>query len=474
MSTVAEPPDFDPYQQEGATWLSSRTQGLLADEMGLGKTAQAIRAFDALGAINVICLCPAVARIHWLRELSRYSARNWPSGAIQTATDVSKLPASGFVSCSYDLLLNKSVMARLQRTQWDVCLLDEAHFLRRATAARTKAALRLARQATRTWAITGTPMVRDASDLFPLLEQFGVWRGGYWNFVHQFCVVRETPFGLKILPGVKNQEQLGKMLGSVMLRRTKAELSIGLPPLMYDRVVIPSSPVERKVWECYFPGLVFNPKALQEDIAEGESTIRKLLDNTRTHAEAIKVLDALSDSAGTIKSLRQWIALQKVPGIAQLVAAELDANAYDKIVIFCVHRAMIEELRMLLAAYSPCVIYGGTPPVARMAAVDRFQTKAKYRVFIGQITAAGTAIDLTAASQVLMAESDWLPENNAQAIMRAHRRTQKRPVTVRFVEMDGSIDAHIQRICRARVRAITSVFGEAAQCATVPVDIFAE
>lgn len=439
--------------------------------MGLGKTAQAIRALDLVEAKNVLCLCPAVARVHWLRELSRFSRRTWSSTAVLSAADAETLPPIGFTSCSYDLMLNKRVRALLSRRQWDVVLLDEAHYIRRTTAARTRHALSIARQAKRTWAITGTPMVRDASDLFPLLEHFGVWKGGYWPFAHQFCEVRETPFGLKIEPGVRNKEQLGRMLGSVMLRRTKEQLNLGLPPLMYDRVVVQPSPVERRVWECYFPGFILAEHRLKADLAQAESAIRQLLDTAQTGDESMRALNALTDSTGPIKSLRQWIALQKAPAIIELLKTELDANAYDKIIVFCVHRALIEELRMQLEDYRPVTIYGGTPATQRAAMVDRFQQRPKCRIFIGQITAAGTAIDLTAANQVLMAESDWLPANNAQAIMRAHRRTQKRPVTVRWVDMAGSVDERIQFMCRKRTKAITSIYVEAMN---EPIDIFAD
>ena len=61
----------------------------------------------------------------------------------------------------------------------------------------------------------------------------------------------------------------------------------------------------------------------------------------------MRALNALTDSTGPIKSLRQWIALQKAPAIIELLKTELDANAYDKIIVFCVHRALIEENRAL-------------------------------------------------------------------------------------------------------------------------------
>jgi SNF2 family DNA or RNA helicase len=61
-------------------------------------------------------------------------------------------------------------------------------------------------------------------------------------------------------------------------------------------------------------------------------------------------------------------------------------------------------------------------------------------VLIGQLQAAGTAINLTAANQVLFAESSWVPAENLQAAKRCHRMGQHRPVFVRISALDDSID----------------------------------
>jgi SNF2 family DNA or RNA helicase len=73
------------YQKAGAEWLTKGAVRLLADEMGLGKSAQAIVACDQLGLKRILVLCPAVARINWTREWSKFSKRSLTCGALLTA-----------------------------------------------------------------------------------------------------------------------------------------------------------------------------------------------------------------------------------------------------------------------------------------------------------------------------------------------------------------------------------------------------
>jgi SNF2 family DNA or RNA helicase len=79
-------------------------------------------------------------------------------------------------------------------------------------------------------------------------------------------------------------------------------------------------------------------------------------------------------------------------------------------------------------------------------------------VFIGNIHAAGTAITLTAAHHVWFVEQDWVPGNNAQAIMRCHRIGQKNNVSVQFISLDNSLDHTIMLILKRKTRELTEIF----------------
>ena len=75
---------------------------------------------------------------------------------------------------------------------------------------------------------------------------------------------------------------------------------------------------------------------------------------------------------------------------------------------------------------------------------------------MGQIVAAGTAIDLDAADRVVFHEQAWTPALNYQALMR-HRRAAKaevKPLLVEVLAVRGSIDHAVAEILRARAADI--------------------
>jgi SNF2 family DNA or RNA helicase len=57
-----------------------------------------------------------------------------------------------------------------------------------------------------------------------------------------------------------------------------------------------------------------------------------------------------------------------------------------------------------------------------------------------------------------MVECDWVPGNNAQAIMRAHRRGQKNTVFARFVSIEDSVDQKVTRVYRRKALELTQIF----------------
>jgi hypothetical protein len=79
-------------------------------------------------------------------------------------------------------------------------------------------------------------------------------------------------------------------------------------------------------------------------------------------------------------------------------------------------------------------------------------------VFIGQIVAAGTNIDLSVADEALFVEASWVPGENAQAAARLQNVNKNRPITATFVALADSIDERIQTTLRRKTKDLTALF----------------
>lgn len=450
-----------PYQLEGADYLAAKHHALLADEMGLGKSAQVIVACDAIGAFDILVVCPAAVRINWDREFMRFSPMDRPARVIATGKDK---PGPGVNIVSYDLLAsNEKLRQQIKAMRWDVLVLDEAHYLKERSAKRTKAIYGHAKHpgimhsAKRCWRLSGTPMPNNASELFTHLKSAGIERRPYWDFVYDFCAGFESDYGYKIT-GVKNAPKLKGLLAQFMLRRKKDEVMQQLPPITFSEVTVDRSHVDLDPWfyenwrPIGVPAFLQEMKDLDQSLKTGLNAIKR--GHHHNNNDALELLKAYSKSTST---LRRYIGLAKLPAVLDIIEEELVSGALDKIVLFAMHQQVIEQTRERFRKFKAVTLYGGTPTAKRQQNIDQFQNNPKCRVFIGQVVAAGTGITLTSAHEVAFLEADWVPANNAQAAMRCHRVGQTKPVRVRFFTCAGSVDEDVMRVVVHKTREIAKI-----------------
>lgn len=69
-----------------------------------------------------------------------------------------------------------------------------------------------------------------------------------------------------------------------------------------------------------------------------------------------------------------------------------------------------------------------------------------HAVLLGQIEAGGVGINMQAASVVIIAEPQWKPSTENQAVARAHRMGQIRTVQVHRLLAKGSVDERLREI----------------------------
>jgi SNF2 family DNA or RNA helicase len=416
-----------PEQIEGAKFLAERPAALLADEPGFGKSAQAIAACDRIGARNILVITTASARINWLNEFKLWSDTKRDGVAwLDTKTKTCK---PGVTVVAWSNVLYSGVYTPLSRFDWDVVILDESHYAKNITAKRTKIVYgHITPRAKNVWCLTGTPIPNAPNDLYPMLRAcFPKLLEGasHDSFIKQFCITQPRYINGQlrdIIVGGKNMNALGERLRPVMLRR-KTE---GLPPIRYS---------------------VY---ALHSDTLPDESDI-----DVQAVLEAAQS-GSTNDLDLHLGTIRRATGVLKARAAAALIAEELQ-NGLDKIVLFGWHREALDILAEHLAVFNCARIDGATHGAARQAAVEKFQKDKTCRVFIGQIQAAGEAITLTAAAQVLFVETSFIPKDMAQAVRRILRRGQTRPCLCRIAALSGSIDEALMRIVQRKVETIRAI-----------------
>ncbi|MDE2426690.1 MAG: DEAD/DEAH box helicase [Elusimicrobia bacterium] len=435
-----------PYQREGADFIAQRPRAGLFDVPGLGKTAQAIRALDLGGLTRGIVVCPASVRNVWPGEF-----RKWGTKPRKILKGLTNDDLNLWLRERVDVLVLSYEGAtkwhrELSRDLRDFTIYDEAHGLKNMGSNRTRRALGAsctgdngyAQWGAYTWWLSGTPMSNDPADIFTFLRYCGGTQLSFKNFTTRYFIKHAQGMSVSHTPRRDTLPELKAILARYAIRRTLEQAGAELPPLWVTTQEIEGNTQEINRLLASHPGL---DTAIVKAIEQGG-------------------LNKLDELAGHVTTLRRLVGEAKAPGFARQLVDEIEAGL-DKVVVFCVHRRPVEILSEVLHRHGIgfVKIDGSVGDTARQQAVEAFQTSPKVKVFIGNIVAAGTGLTLTAASQLVMLESDWVPANNAQALKRVHRIGQTQHTHVRFISLAKSIDEDVSKSVARKTRAITEVQG---------------
>jgi SNF2 family DNA or RNA helicase len=448
------------YQQKTVDWLCQTvTPRYVAHEPGLGKSFTSIAYADRVAAQRILVVGPAHGRLNWRREFE--ISQKIPRELIVVRKSTQKViaPEACVVFMSYDMLSSSSSSVRphLLNIQWDLLILDEAHMLGRDSE-RTRYVLNptngLYLRAKKTLPLSGTPATKSASELYPLFR--ALWpnlvRGKSWRmFEDEYCRVdtmkvkygsrRDKTREVRAIRGTKPEKlpELRKVLTPIMDILKTDDVLTEIPPLRTDTHTL-----------------------LRELFTNRYGQASNVLNNLDQKFAALfskggDLLQNLSSAELAFATERRAIGIAKAPYIVDIVKNELEADPSKKIVLFAIHRDVIEILHKGLDTFGVVRVDGGIGTNAKHHAQETFQTDPTVRVFIGQIQAASTNLTLTAAHDVIMCEASWSPGDNYQAIRRCRRIGQTKPVLARFITMDGA-DDKITRVLADRSRELDTLF----------------
>lgn len=413
--------DYFPYQKAAIEYMVTHKNILGADEMGLGKTVEVMGYINLTKPHNVLIICPAIAKLTpWIREIKKWSVHPYKIHVVYS-TDNFDCGEGTITIINYDILGRN--FETLSKYKFDLIVIDESHKLKNPKALRTQFAMAL--DANKKILLTGTPILNRPQELFTQLKILEHPLGrSYWKFIYDYCYVQSGPYGKGqiIIPNENKLSELQQRLRKdVMYRRLKRDVLPELPPKVKNIVTFDysASPEEMTIL------------TKMKEMTEGKD-----------FNEAMRALRYDKAFFGEIELVRHEQGRKKVPYVIEYIKDMLEN--VDKVVVFAHHHDVIEAIA---SAFDNSVTITGQTPVTKRADIqEKFQNDPECRVFVGNIQAAGIAIDLYVSSNAVFAELDWTPSNLEQAEDRLHRKGQEKTVFIDYLVTEDSIDTWLGNV----------------------------
>jgi SNF2 family DNA or RNA helicase len=380
------------YQNFGGKFALTQGRVIIGDEMGLGKTLQAISVLahqKANGASRFLVVCPASVVTNWIREVT--SRSDLPiikiHGEDHKQALQSWIKSSGIGITTFDTLKSFEITdEQIAQLKLDTVIVDEAHFIKNAATGRTRTIQRWLDKCPNVIFLTGTPMENRVDEFIALAKLLDQKMG---NDLSRAALAAGA-------------ESFRKTVAPIYLRRNTDEVLKELPELI-------------EVTEfCTWEGV-----------------------DKQNYLNAVGVGNFMAMRRAAFFPMGEQVP-SKLERLIELVDEAIEGG--QKVIVFSYFRTVIEQVMSALGNKAVGPITGSVSSSMRQSIVDQFQADKNAHVLVGQIQAAGTGLNIQAASVVILCEPQIKPSLEVQAIARAHRMGQVRKVQVHRLILPDSVD----------------------------------
>lgn len=435
-----------PYQRASLDYVLMRNGGIVGDQPGLGKTPISISACNHWEAHRVLVIVPASLRLQWAAKIKEWSTI--PNVKVSTMLNVKDgiHPTAHYQIISYNAATNPAIIRAISKYKWQVLVLDEAHAMKNVDAIRTRAILgnakgmfvhgedadgkklempAIARACQRTLALTGTLLLNRPSEAYVLLRHFDWQSIDFMSFdkfkerYNQQAVIKTIHGKRHNLESTSRESELQNRLRvNVMTRHEKGDVLKQMKPPRYEVVQLAETGAVRA--------------ALAEEGLLG------------IDIEDIKTRPSIQVE-GHVAEVRRLMGIALAPQVAEYAEDWLLGSDGEKLVIFAWHIEVLNILEEKLSRFGTMRIDGSVSAVNRQKRVDDFIDNPKVRVAIMNMQSGGTGVDglQKVCSRCFLAEPDWVPAQNEQAVSRLDRIGQTDLVTAEIFVAPGSISEKI-------------------------------
>ena len=275
-------------------------------------------------------------------------------------------------------------------------VVDEAHYVKNPNALRTEAVSEWAARSRRVLFLTGTPMENKVGEFRVLVGHLRP----------------EVAENLDITDEALDGTRFRERVAPVYLRRNQEDVLSELPARL-----------ETQEWVALEGAAL---RAYRRTVLEGN----------------FMAMRRAAFDPGTVKGS------QKLRRLVEIASEAADGGR--KVIVFSYFRDVLETVTEVLAGRNgvpgvPVIgpLTGDISPADRQAMVDKLTSADGPAVLVSQIQAGGVGLNIQAASVIIIAEPQLTPTMEEQAVARAHRMGQVRPVDVHRLLCEDSVDQRV-------------------------------
>ena len=457
-----------------------RGQALLADEVGLGKTIEAgiiMKELIERGLVKrILIITPASLMSQWKDELlTKFNVEflisgletDWDHDRVITSFSRLRLPkhhalrntkrrapAAIPLSSTCD---NPSEAEYVLHREYDLLIVDEAHKLKHRSTQRFKFVSRIKKKYV--LMLTATPVHNDLTELYNLIT---VLKPGLLGTVRSFKR-HFVASGDARRP--KNEQQLKKLLASVMVRNRRSDVNIKFPARKSAIYHLTLTDTERELYDGVSEYIrnefkqqtqhqfhLLSLTTLQKELCSSSRAVKSTLEKIarrehypETARNRLKGFIALSDEVVVNRKLEALLdILEQYPG---------------KFLVFTEFLHTMHYIREHLEArdISTQLFYGGMDMLQRRDAIRHFSRQARVMI---STQAGGEGFNLQFCHQLVNYDLPWNPMMVEQRIGRLHRLGQDHDVSIFNFSVHNTIEAHVLDLLSRKIRMFELVVGE--------------
>jgi SNF2 family DNA or RNA helicase len=338
------------------------------------------------------------------------------------------------------------------RTTKAFMAIDESTTIKTPTAKRTKAIVKVGKEAKYRRIATGSPVTKSPLDLYSQCEFLStdcLNYDSYYAFQARYAVLVERKMPthtFKQVVGYRHLDELKGKLDRFAFRVTKEEC-LDLPDKIYLRRDVELTAEQKKAYEQM---KLMALAVLDQGLVSTNNALTQLMRLHQIVCGYVKLDDGQE---------------LDLPNNRINELMDLLAESDGKVIIWANYRKNIQDIKLAIqkeyGMTSVATYYGDTAAEDRQDIVDKFSDpKSELRFFVGNPTTGGYGLTLVSSHTVVYYSNSFDLEKRLQSEDRAHRIGQTEKVTYVDLIATNTVDEHIVKALRNKINIASAVLGE--------------